>query len=326
MGTKERQSFLQNMIKSPSFLHSQSFLKMNLETEVKDLFNKHGIFVHAESGNELTIYCPFHKNRNTPSFYINKKTGLWQCFNPSCGEKGNFRKLFKQITGKPYGKDTALDPVALKNELERSLRPTVVEPEIILDTLVIDYEDSEAVKKLLPFIERGLSVETLKWFEIGYSENKNRIVIPVRNHQYKVVGLIGRAILSEQEPRYLYNTGFKRATVLFNIQNAKLHSDVIIVEGSVDAMKVHEAGYPNVVASLGAQVSTQQISLLKKYFDRIIIFSDNDEAGKSMRDGIITSCCGKELYEAKIPDGFKDPGEMSVEQIKASIENKQIII
>jgi DNA primase len=114
--------------------------------------------------------------------------------------------------------------------------------------------------------------------------------------------------------------------VLFNIQNAKLHSDVIIVEGSVDAMKVHEAGFPNVVASLGAQVSPQQVSMLKKYFDRIIIFSDNDDAGEAMKGAIINSCCGKELYAAKISDGLKDPGEMSVKQIKDSITNKQIIV
>jgi DNA primase len=114
--------------------------------------------------------------------------------------------------------------------------------------------------------------------------------------------------------------------VLFNIQNAKNHSEVIIVEGSVDAMKVHESGFPNVVASLGAQVSAQQVTMLKKYFDRIVIFSDNDDAGNAMRDGIINSCCGKDLYKAIIPEDLKDPGEMSVEQIKNSILNKQVII
>jgi len=314
------------MIKNQKYFHSQSFLTMNLEAEIKDLLQKYGIHVHTESGNEITFYCPFHKNRNTPSFYLNKKTGLWQCFNPSCGEKGNFKKLYRQITGKSYGRETKLDPAALKNEIDRALRPIVPEKEISLDTMILDYDSDDAKDKLLPFLERGLSIDTLSHFEVGFSSGKNRIVIPVRNPQYKLVGLIGRAISSEQEPRYLYNTGFKRATVLFNIQNAKLHSDVIIVEGSVDAMKVHEAGFPNVVASLGAQVSPQQVSMLKKYFDRIIIFSDNDDAGEAMKGAIINSCCGKELYAAKISDGLKDPGEMSVKQIKDSITNKQIIV
>jgi DNA primase len=299
---------------------------MNFENEVKDLFNKFGIHTHGESGNELTIYCPFHKNKNTPSFYINKKTGLWQCFNPSCGKKGNFRQLFRQVTGKPYGRDTALDPVALKNQLEQALKPVITPEEITIDGLMIDYDSDLAKEKLMPFLERGLSMDTLRHFEVGFSEAKSRIVIPVRNAQYKVIGLIGRAISSEQEPRYLYNSGFKRATILFNIQNAKNYSEVIIVEGSVDAMKVHEAGFPNVVATLGAQVSPQQVTMLKKYFDRIVIFSDNDDAGKAMRGAILDTCCGKEIWIADITDGLKDPGEMDANQINNSIINKHITI
>ena len=299
---------------------------MNFENEVKDLFHKFGIHTHAESGNEVTIYCPFHKNRNTPSFYINKKTGLWQCFNPSCGKKGNFRQLYRHVAGKPYGKDTALDPVALKNQLEQALKPVITPEEIDIDSLMIDYDSDLAKQKFMPFLERGLSMDTLRHFEIGFSESKSRIVIPVRNTQYNIVGLIGRAISSDQEPRYLYNSGFKRATVLFNIQNAKSYSDVIVVEGSVDAMKVHESGFPNVVATLGAQVSSQQISMLKKYFDRIIIFSDNDDAGNAMRSAIIDSCCGKEIWVADISEGLKDPGEMDANQINNSIINKHITI
>ena len=171
-----------------------------------------------------------------------------------------------------------------------------------------------------------MSHTTLEKFEVGFSKSKNRIVIPVRNQQYKIVGLIGRAIESLQEPRYLYNKGFKRADVLLNIQNAKAFSEVIVVEGSVDAMKVHEAGFPNVVATLGAQVSRNQVVLLKKYFDKIIIFSDNDDAGNAMRDAIIDLCRGKEIYTAKISEGLKDPAEMQVQDIINNINNKTHII
>lgn len=299
---------------------------MNLENEVKNLFQNYGIHTHTDSGNEVTIYCPFHQNKNTPSFYINKKTGLWQCFNPSCGKKGNFRQLYRQITGKAYGKNTNLDPAALKKELENSLRPVIADQEITIDTLVVDYDSEDAKKKFISFIERGLNIKTLQYFDVCFSEAKSRVVIPVRNASYKIVGLIGRATSTDQEPRYLYNTGFKRAVVLFNIQNAKNYDSVIVVEGSVDAMKVHQAGFPNVVATLGAQVSVQQVKLLKKYFDKIIIFSDNDDAGKAMKDAIISSCCGKEIYSAEVPEGAKDPGELSVEEIQKSIDNKKIII
>ena len=179
---------------------------------------------------------------------------------------------------------------------------------------------------LSKFIDRGIDLETMEYFEIGFSRLKERIVIPVRDPNYKLVGFIGRAIYDEQEPRYLYNKGFKRADVLFNIQNAKKYRNCIITEGSVDAMMVHQSGYPNVVSTLGAQVSPNQIKMLKRYFDELIIFSDNDDAGIAMKRDIINLCRGKVLSEAEISDGCKDPGEMKKEQIKHSIENKISII
>jgi DNA primase len=136
--------------------------------------------------------------------------------------------------------------------------------------------------------------------------------------------LIGRAIHEWQEPRYLYNKGFKRADVLFNIQNAKKFDSVIICEGSLDAMKVSQAGYRNVVATLGAKVSANQVKMIRKYFDSVIIFSDNDDAGAEMRSAIIDECRGKELATVSIPDGLKDPGDMTQEQIVHAIENRKL--
>ena len=295
---------------------------MNLRDEIDNLFDEYHIDVHTSSGNEYIIFCPFHKNVNTPSFYINSKTGLWQCFNPSCGKKGNFRQLYRHVTGRSFSSHLSVDPVELQKKIDAGFIKSK-EEELDLSTVSLDYTSKDSVDKLQPFINRGLSVETLKYFEIGFSEVKNRIVIPVRNQQYKIVGLIGRAIDAEQEPRYLYNKGFKRADVLFNIQNAKHYSDVIVVEGSVDAMKVHNAGFPNVVATLGAQISTYQVKLLKKYFDTIVIFSDNDLAGNAMRDAIMGLCRGKNIFTAQISEGCKDPGDMNTEAIQNSINNKQ---
>ena len=160
----------------------------------------------------------------------------------------------------------------------------------------------------------------------GFSKEKDRVVIPVRSATYELVGFIGRAVVDTQQPRYLYNKGFKRADYLFNLQNAKLHSDVIIVEGSIDAMFVHQAGFSNVVSSLGAAIPKSQISLLKKYFDKIIIFSDNDMAGEAMRDGIIEQCLGKNISVAEVSKGLKDPGEMNTEQIQNAIKFAKHII
>lgn len=294
-----------------------------MESQIRELFDKSNILIESQNGQEYNLYCPFHKNRNSPAFFINIKTGLWQCFNPSCGKKGNFRQLYKAITGKPYGKDIKLDPAALKKEIENGFRKKDYIEELDISDVEIDYDNDEDVDKLSILINRGLTKETLNYFEVGYSNVKERVVIPTRDQHYKLVGFIGRAVKPEQEPRYLYNKGFKRADVLFNINNAKKFDTCIIVEGSVDAMMVHQAGFPNVISTLGAQVSPNQIKIIKRYFDKIIIFSDNDDAGNAMRDDIINLCCGKEIFIVENNTGCKDPGEMTSMQIQEVINNKK---
>lgn len=301
----------------------KSYSVYSMESQIRELFEKSNIMIESQNGQEFNLYCPFHKNRNSPAFFINVKTGLWQCFNPSCGKKGNFRQLYKHITGKPYGKDVKLDPIALKKQIENGFRKKDYIEELDISDIEIDYENEDDLKTIKIFNDRGLSYDTLEYFEIGYSRVKERIVIPVRDQNYKLVGFIGRAIRPEQEPRYLYNKGFKRADVLFNIQNAKKYDSCIIVEGSVDAMMVHQAGFPNVVSTLGAQVSANQVKMLKRCFDKIIIFSDNDDAGFAMRDDIIDLCRGKDLYTVENNTGCKDPGEMTSMQIQEIINNKK---
>lgn len=311
------------MMQKEMYLNSNSHSSASLEKNIRELFDNYNIQVQSEGMNEVNTFCPFHKNLHSPAFYINMKTGLWQCFNPSCGEKGNFRKLYKKITGKTFGRDLKLDHVTLANELDRSLKYQVDEKKYLdISDIELDYNSKEDISNLQTFIERGLELSTLKYFEVGFSHKKNRIVVPVRDAQYHAVGFIGRAISDEQEPRYLYNQGFKRADVLFNIQNAKQYDSCIVVEGSVDAMFIHQSGYPNVVATLGSKISEYQFKMLRKYFDEIIIFSDNDDAGKQMMGDILNACVGKELYTVTLPDDKKDAGEMTKTEIIKTIENK----
>lgn len=281
--------------------------------------------MHTQSGTEVAIYCPFHDNTHSPACYINTKTGLWQCFNPSCGKKGNFRQLYKHMTGKTYGREWILDPVNLQRELDLALVIKDGTEELSTSSIEVDYESDE-VSNLQTLVDRGYDLDILEYFEIGYSKVKDRVVIPVRDPQYKLVGLIGRAVHDWQEPRYLYNKGFKRADVLFNIQNAKQYDSVIICEGSLDAIKVAQSGFKNVVATLGAKVSPNQVKMIRKYFDAVTVFSDNDDAGAEMRRAIIDECRGKEIYTVEIPDGLKDPGDMTDIQIKQAITSKQINI
>ncbi len=280
-----------------------------------------GVQVMRDDGAELACYCPFHNNLDTPAFYINKKTGLWICFNPSCGKTGSIRDLMEFFGD--HGKivrDYSL------NEIEENLMFCEEDKaddhsweEVLNDIAVSLPDDSYKVQYL---IDRGFSVETLEYFGIAYSEVKKRIVIPARDEKHLVIGFIGRTVSPDVQPKYLYSKGFPRKDILFNLNNAKRYDSCIVVEGSLDAMKIHQAGFPNVAASLGASITKQHIEKLNRYFDKIIIFSDNDHAGYAMRDIMINGLYSKELKVVLFEDpAVKDPGEMSDDQIASHINN-----
>ena len=73
---------------------NSNFLASSIEEEILSLFNNYNVSIQSANGEELNVYCPFHKNTHSAAMYINVRTGLWQCFNPSCGKKGNFRQLY----------------------------------------------------------------------------------------------------------------------------------------------------------------------------------------------------------------------------------------
>ena len=285
--------------------------------DILNYIESKGMQVMRDDGAELACYCPFHNNMDTPAFYINKRTGLWICFNPSCGKTGSLRDLMTFFGDKGnIVKDYSIDQIEenlkeYKEAVDNSWDET-------LALLEVDYKNDSC--KLQYLIDRGFSVETLEYFGVCYSDTKSRIVIPARNEKHRVIGFIGRAICPDVQPKYLYSKGFPRKSILFNLNNAKRYDSCIVVEGSLDAMKVHQAGFPNVVSSLGATITKEHIEKLALYFDSIIIFSDNDSAGDAMRSEIINHLYDKNLKVVKFNNpNVKDPGDMSEEEISDHI-------
>lgn len=288
--------------------------------EIRNQLEKFGLKIARDDGSEYALYCPFHNNTDTPAFSINKKTGLWQCFNPSCGKSGSINSLAKYLgVDGNYVRDYSIE------EIEDSLHVEAEEEaenwEEAMERIAINYNSRE-VDKVDYLIQRGIHSTTLQHFEVGYSEKKELIVIPARDEHYQLVGFIGRRINTEIKPKYRYSKGFPRKDILFNLNNAKHYDSVIIVEGSLDAMKIHQAGFPNVVATLGANVTNEHVSLLNSYFNEIIIFHDNDEPGEAMRRRIYSQCPRKEIrlveYES---DDVKDAGDMGEAAIRNMVRN-----
>ena len=115
---------------------------------------------------------------------------------------------------------------------------------------------------------------------------------------------------------------------MFNIHRAKrAGGTVIVTESSFDAIRVHQAGFPGVVATLGGSLSPENIENLNKYSSKIIIMTDNDEAGRKLGNLIANKLKMKDIlwasyqYGMIYPHDAKDVGDMSEEEIKQCIKN-----
>lgn len=148
-----------------------------------------------------------------------------------------------------------------------------------------------------------------------YDRFRNRVIFPVFDVRGKVIGFGGR-VLDDSKPKYLNSPEtelFKKGTNLYGLNFAiKDLKDrvIVIVEGYMDCISLHQYGITNVVASLGTALTVNQAKLLKRYADKIIISYDADFAGQTatLRGLEILRNEGFEIGVLTVPMG-KDPDE-----------------
>ena len=151
------------------------------------------------------------------------------------------------------------------------------------------------------------------------------VTVPVHSPDGIPIGIVGRSIEGKS---FKNSTNLPKSKTLFNVHRAKrIGSNVIVVESSFDAIRVHQAGFPNVVATLGGFLSTEQHKLLNRYFNRITVMTDADLAGRELGLSIANRLKNKDLlwasyeYGKIYPHDAKDAGDMTDEEIKICIKN-----
>jgi DNA primase len=324
-----------------------------------------GIDSEGETTNDFLCFCPFHGNRHSPSFSVSKTSGAYICFNHSCGATGTLVDLVKKIPRRDGKFRTEFESrrlilkkksetqQAFEDELLKAFEPVVDFKEFsqdVLDRMYTDFwENPEAVRYMVE--DRGFEEETLNSFRIGFSAKKDIIAVPMHNSSGMPVGVIGRP--ADKENKFFKNSrGLPTSKTLWNLHRAKRHGDTVIVcEASFDAMRIHQAGYPNVVACLGGNFSPYHFDLLDKHFSTIVIMTDFDKKERHIYSGC-TKCkraglglCighnpGRDLgatisagmhkknvlwasYDSGIvyPDDAKDAGDMTDDEIRQCLRN-----
>ena len=116
-----------------------------------------------------------------------------------------------------------------------------------------------------------------------YDKFWNRVIFPIMDVNNRVIGFGGR-VMGDAKPKYLNSPEtkiFDKSRNLYGLNSARTSrkKNLIICEGYMDVISMHQAGFNNAVASLGTALTSQQASLLKRYTDEVLIIYDSDEAG-----------------------------------------------
>lgn len=117
-----------------------------------------------------------------------------------------------------------------------------------------------------------------------YDKFRNRLILPVVDVRGDVVGF-GSRVIDKSEPKYM-NTSetpvYSKRRVLYGLNLAKKtkRPNIILCEGNLDVVTLHQAGFDNAVASMGTALTVEQTRLLSRYTKELILCYDNDNAGQ----------------------------------------------
>ncbi len=147
-----------------------------------------------------------------------------------------------------------------------------------------------------------------------YDNFRNRVMFPIVDLRGNVIGFGGR-VLDDSKPKYP-NTGktlvFDKGRNLFSMQFAKnaASTTMILAEGYMDVIAIHQAGFENVVATLGTAITPDQARLISQYAKEVVIAYDSDGAGQAATQKALNhfSAVGLPARILKM-EGAKDPDE-----------------
>lgn len=270
----------------------------------------------------LVKTCPYcqggsHNDKNT--FSINKTTGLYKCFRGKCGEEGNLRQL---------GKHLGVDIVGEKKEYFREYnkpKKVYTKPEVEIK------EDSLSKQNIEYFKTRLISEETLRKNKVTTDKNNNIMFNYFLNGEltfikYKISRKVGIRADGKKEIKSWRESGAR--PILYGMDECDPKLPLIIIEGEPDKLVLDECGVKNAVS---IPSGTQEFSWINEcwewleQFKEIIIWSDNDVAGRGFQQEVIARLDDWKLKVVKTESKDANVLFYNVAQEKGLEEGKKAI-
>jgi len=169
---------------------------------------------------------------------------------------------------------------------------------------------------LQELVDANLAVKSTKNNRESYFDRfRNRMMVPIIDLRGNVIAFGGR-VLDDSKPKYINTSDtlvYKKGRDIFALNFAKKGNDgsLILTEGYMDTITLHQAGFNNAVAGLGTALTREQAQLLSRYAKEIIICYDNDDAGHEATKKAM-SVLGQTDMKLRVLQlsGGKDPDEI----------------
>jgi DNA primase len=309
-------------------------------------------------GDQHHGFCPLPNHRgirNSPSFSANLVKGIFKCF--GCGAEGNvlefaalmenvdledgaaFRKVALELQkqfcpdlGNAGKGDTKFAEKKAADTVEAQDLPVVINPPLDFDLKDLDYNH--------PYLQaRGFMRDTVDEFGLGFCSRgflKDRVVIPLRDHEGKLIGYAGRVVddatITKDNPRYRLPSKRKRSgkiiefrKTLFLYNGYRIQGpvdDLVVTEGFASVWWLHQNAYAHSVAAMGSDFSERQAELvvsLVKPAGRVWLLPDADDAGRRFAQSVLIQISPRRFVRwVKIAEGTQ-PTDLSEEQLKSCL-------
>ncbi len=167
-------------------------------------------------------------------------------------------------------------------------------------------------------VAAGLVKEAAEKPGTYYDRFRNRLMFPVRDGAGKVVAFTGRALNAEDPAKYLNSPEtdlYHKSDVLFGLDRAKdairMRGFTLLVEGQMDVLHAHQAGFENAVALSGTALSGKHLALAKRYSDNLMLILDADSAGLKATAAAAQLALREDIRvkAARLPSG-EDPADL----------------
>lgn len=275
----------------------------------------------VDSGRNIQVCCPYHNERR-PSAGIHKDTGMFHCF--ACNETHTLPELISYMFGKndilgKWGWEWLLKNfISVQIENRKPIELNLSREHTVEPIKYVSTDELDSYRYIHSYMyKRKLTDEIIELFDIGYDRDSQCITFPIRDITGGTLHIARRSVNTKW---FNYPSGIDKP--VYGLYELKIYQEqhdvsiqeLYVCESMLDALYLWTQGkFAVALNGLGTQLQFKQLRNI--YCRKLILATDNDEAGMKARKRIATNVTNKLITQVILPSHRKDINDCTPEEI-----------